>query len=318
MQFFDKNWITSTIEEVPEYRWEKRLVWRMADNLEIPTDVGISSIVRAVKRMKLGSNPYVALSGGIDSQVACLALKEAGIHFKAATMIYNGLNQHDVENAVAFAQAHNLDHQLFPFDVVKFLKQDLHNVALRYRCSSPHFNTHFKFYERLISDGATSIIAGGQSPRFLADTTDLIYDCSSNQNAWTNFVKLTEFPLYGNFLGWSFDIAAPYILAHPQSPQLSSKHEERIPMMESAYAFKAQAFQNLGFEILPQKKNNTGFENVKLHFEEETGDVIFFEKNFRIPYERLWPNLKSYLIQPNIKDPLILIKDRTCNKYSVN
>lgn len=317
MQLFDKNWLSFSVERVPEEQMRQRLVWRIADDVEIPSDAGISSIVRAVKRMKIGNNPVVALSGGVDSQCAALSLREAGVKFSLATMRYNDdLNSRDVENAQRFCDKHNFSLQIHDVDVVGFLRRESHAYATKYACSSPHFNTHFSFFEKLIGAGADTIFAGGQFPNFCSVKKRLSYSNSESQNAWTHFSSVNDFHLYGNFLGWSADIALPLTIAAgavdcaepPKSEAFNVENHERRRLIK--YDSKITAMKKIGFDIVPQDINRTGFEEVKLFFERETGNVLMFEKAFRMPHEVKYPNYVSFLEKSHLDQDIAAVINR--------
>jgi len=69
---------------------------------------------------------YIGLSGGLDSQVACLAFREAGIEFTPAIVkMSDGLNAHDIAGAHAFCRKFRLVPMIFELDVHDFYSRGI-------------------------------------------------------------------------------------------------------------------------------------------------------------------------------------------------
>lgn len=296
-KFFEDDWLTFNVEKDSSGLAKKVLAWNISDDVRIAPGTLFDSMIGVTRRMDLGDVPYVSLSGGVDSQAICLLLREAGIDFTIAIMRFKGdHNRMDVDHAFEFCYKHRFKYRVIDLDLMSFLVRDLHKYAVKYECPSPQFNTHFKFYEALIDLGATSILAGGQAPFFV--NRELEYHATRSQNAWTTFAKVNNFKLYGNFLGWSFDMAAPLIIATPNIA-------ERSEAVALRYNAKVQGMKALGLDVTPQDKKYTGFEYFKEHLAEMTGDGWSFERSFRYPYSDKLPDYLGVLKRPLIAAELL-------------
>lgn len=267
--FFEDNWLRFEIEnELLKWSFSQEVNQKIIDSVKINNP--FMSIINAVKRMDLGDSPFVALSGGVDSQFACLALISAGIKFKAFVIDFE-FNDMDTSHARAFALSHNIDLIEIKIDVVKFLTRQLQDYVLKYDTPSPQFNTHFFAFEKVFNDyNPSCIICGGTAP-FIEDDK-VIYRLTKSQNAWTTFSSMTNHKIIGNFLAWSADIAIPLLIHTPAIVNGNRRYFEKIDGMKK-----------VGFNVTPQEFKFTGFEKVKKHFEELTGDGWAFEKMFRHP-----------------------------------
>jgi hypothetical protein len=290
-KFFDDDWLTFQVDYDGLTVGQSALIWKIADDIGMSADVGISRMVDGIKKMQLGINPVVSLSGGVDSQAVCLLLRAANIDFKIAIMQYeNDLNDMDVSSAVSFCETKGFNYEIIKFNVIPFLTQELSVYVALYECPSPQFAVHFKFYEMLMTRGASSILAGGSAPYWLKDR--LVYPITISQNAWTVFARKNDFNLYGNVLGWSPDIAIPLI---KNSPNVNGYGET----LTGRYASKIAGMLAVGLDVIAQPNKYTGFEKIKQLFAQHTGDPLFFDKSFRYRFFRTHPDLAGVLL-PNL------------------
>ena len=245
--------------------------------------------VESVRNMglRLGDNPIVALSGGIDSQAVCLALRDAGIKFKIAIMEFNdGLNSHDVDSAKNFCTIKGFEYIIIPHDILSFLKNDLSLYVEKYQCPSPQITSHLRLFEILKDDhAASSIICGGNAPFIWKDIW--CFGSTRSQTAWMTFAKIHNFTLLGNFLSYSLDIALPIMYSTPGVTAGMTS--------ELAYQNKIYGLQLAGYDVIPQKQKYTGFEKIKNHFAQITNDGWAFEKAFRYKYTKVTPEYGSVL-----------------------
>lgn len=285
---FVDNWIYPTFEPI------NNLVWRVSDEAQTKLLIGDLTLKKLLNRQRqavlatiprIGNNPYVALSGGIDSQATCLLLLNARIDFVAAIMVFtNNLNEHDVASAIAFCTRYDIKHVLIEFNMLTFLGRELHGYVEKYDCPSPQISAHCKFYEILIERySPSSIICGGNPPSIRNGKWEFISNRS--QSAWMTFALDNKYPLIGNFLGYSLDIALPFMLCQPD---MTSDLNQR-------YQAKVTGMHRLGLRVMPQRQKFTGFELVKEHFAKMSGDGWTFEKCFRLPHHHKRPEYDSIL-----------------------
>ena len=269
---------------------------------------GLSTMVDSVRRMPLGNNPMVALSGGVDSQAACILMKLAGVQFTAVTMkFHGGLNAMDYLIAQEFCDKWHIPHKLVEMDAISFLTTSLPQYVERYQCPSPQFGLHFAFFEKVITEyNPSCLVCGGTTPFF--EGGKLVFRLTRAQNSWTTFAEVTGVTMVGNFLGWSLDIALPMMMTVPTA------HMYAPHGMDDRYLDKVTGMRSLGIDVSPQDQKYTGFENIKLWFEEHTGDPWAFENMFRTPSQQIVPDLNGELkIHKSINQQLVRLNHQYRN-----
>lgn len=232
----------------------------------------------------LGNNPVLCLSGGVDSQAMIQAWQEAGLKFDVAVMKFsNDLNNQDVDHAKLYCNTNNIPIKEIEFDVVNFLTRESIEQGEKYRCTSPHFITHYKFFDILREMGYTGICCGGTA--FAPGKDGWGPAPSIAQINYLEYSKLNEFPVFGNFLGYDAKLCWSIALLTP--PHAASWHKESIDFAnDTRYLSKVEGYQRHGLNIIPQSQKYTGFEKVKDYFASKTGDGWTFEKRFRHPLEK--------------------------------
>lgn len=305
MEYYEQNWLTHLpASATATAQWV--ITQNAVDVLMSTTrdNVSIQSMIAATKRMPLGINPFVMLSGGVDSQAACILLRLANIPFTAAILRFNGgFNDMDVNSAVSFCNKHNINYIIQHLNITKFLTTELSRTSKLYECPSPQFCAHFKFFSDIVTRYSPScLICGGTAPYF--EQNKLCFKLTRSQSAWETYSRINNIPVIGNFLGWSVDIAAPLIITTPNRDVAYQVGDG------NRYADKIQGFHALGLNVTPQTQKYTGFERVKDFFEEMTGDGWAFENMFRIPLQVETPEWYGELtIQPELNNHLLHINE---------
>jgi hypothetical protein len=250
----------------------------------------------------LGDNIFVSLSGGSDSQCACLALQQAGVPFTAAILVFdNDFNKVDVDSAVNFCKVYNIKYITYDIDIMGFLAKELPIFVDRYQCPSPQISTHLWFYEQLIKNySPSSIVCGGHAPYITENLW--AFGSSRSQSAWMTFKDVNNFNIIGNYRGHSFDIAIAFMMAQKNIANPMPDEDKRCPV---SYANKIQGMYNLGFNVLPQEKKMTGFEEIKIMLKEKVRAKFIFDKWYRDPYKRKYKDYGSkFQLDPEIVDIL--------------
>lgn len=304
---FKDDWLYPSMEQL------NTITWRLSEDAQahiLASDYAMSELMtkqrQAVSGMtaELGDSPIVALSGGIDSQATCILLKQCGVKFKAAIMVFDGdLNKHDVDSAIAFCSAFAIPYVTINFDILAFLSRTLPSYVVKYDCPSPQLLTHCRLYEMLIEQyNPSSIISGGNPPCIRDGQWEFI--SSRSHSVWITFAKLNKYPLIGNFLGYSLDIALPFMVMQPDMPMDPEKR----------YKAKVSGMRRCGLPVMSQKQKFTGFELVKKHFADMTGDGWSFEKLFRLPHHAKRPEYDSVLEIPDNIHEFLSEKHSEMNK----
>lgn len=237
----------------------------------------------------LGDNPILCLSGGIDSQAMIQCWIEAGIKFDVAIGVFeNKLNTQDSDHAKLFCEQLGITPITIQLDVVNFLTRENYEYGQKYRCSSPHFNTHYKMFDILRGMGYTGICAGGNT--FAKGADGWGATPSAAQMNYVEYARLNEFPVIGNFLGYDPSLCWTIALLTPPHDTVWLSSNSSLSHLENAkasrYNAKVIGYERHGFNIIPQTAKYTGFELVKDYFAEKYNDGWAFEKRFRHPLEK--------------------------------
>lgn len=248
----------------------------------------------------LGAKPALCFSGGIDSQATWQCFNEAGIDIDVYTLMFkHGLNAQDVEHAVKFSKERNFELKIIEIDIINFLSRENYDYSTKYNSLSPHFNTHYKLCDILISKGYTGFVCGGGGP-ILSDITSLW--CNNYSQNFLNYIHYSlesGVLCQGNFLGfyphlaWAIGLFTPILDNELYGTDLNSK-EARDLVEYQRYLDKVYGYTLTGFNIIPQEKKYTGFELVKDELEKIYGDGWAFEKLYRMPLRELVKEIKVF------------------------
>jgi hypothetical protein len=136
--YLENEWLYPTLTD------NVSLVWRISEKAESRikqehsywTDELLrSNLLESTFRLgrSLGDNIFVALSGGSDSQCACLALQQADVSFTAAILKFDSdFNKVDVDSAVNFCKVYNIKYITLDIDIMRFLAKELPIFVDRY------------------------------------------------------------------------------------------------------------------------------------------------------------------------------------------
>jgi len=295
--YLENEWLYPTLTD------NISLIWRFSQDAENRiiqehsswTDKLLrSNLLESTYRLgkSLGDNIFVALSGGSDSQCACLAFQQAGIPFTAAILVFdNDFNKDDVDSAINFCKGYNIKYITHSIDIMRFLSKELPTFVDRYQCPSPQISTHLWFYEQLIKNyNSSSIVCGGNAPEFRENIWQ--FASTRSQGAWMTFKDINNFNIIGNYRGYSFDIAIAFMLAHKNCIETDPDEDGRCPIQ---YGNKIQGMYNLGFNVIPQKRKLTGFEEIKKMLKDTVKSNYVFDRWYREPYQKKYINYTSRL-----------------------
>ena len=246
---------------------------------------------------QLGERPVLCLSGGIDSQAMIQCWQEAELNFDIAILTFaNRFNWQDSEFAKELCYDRKLPFTEITLDVVQFLVRESAENANLYRCTSPHFLTHYKMFDILRDKGYTGICCGGTAFAFGKDKWGP--SPSPAQMNYIEYAKVHSFPVIGNFLGYDPNLCWTIALLTP--PHTASWHGEDVSFANAVrYKSKVQGYINHGFDIRPQDQKYTGFELVKEYFAKQYKDGWTFEKKFRLPLEKKFGITTTNLVLTN-------------------
>ena len=91
---------------------------------------------------------WICSSGGFDSEIACRAFYDQGLHFTVLTLAYEGgSNRREVRRAAEWCDARHVQHVVVPFDIVGFLTQDIFRYAGEWPAIHPFRYQQLKLLE---------------------------------------------------------------------------------------------------------------------------------------------------------------------------
>jgi hypothetical protein len=104
-----------------------------------PFDFRTECTIAATKIRESTSLPiYVAMSGGVDSEVVARSFIDASIPITAIIATYDDDgNKHDVRYAIDFCKSRNVPYSIHNLDIIKFWEKDLMKYAKPTKCISP-------------------------------------------------------------------------------------------------------------------------------------------------------------------------------------
>ncbi len=247
----------------------------------------------------LGDRPALCFSGGIDSQAMILAFLEAGVECEVFLMRFGKeFNSMDTEHAIMFANNHNIKLNIFDIDVVRYLTHDLYNDAEIYKCSSPHFLTHYKLYDYIRAHNCTGLASAGNV--FSKFTNGWEAAPSAPQLNYINYTAVNDFPVIGSFLlydpyvCWTLGLLTP--AADISSIIEPNANHAYLAAQRARYVAKVKGYRNAGLDVIPQETKYTGFEKLKEFFAQRFSDGWAFENQFRHPLENRYGKSGSNLL----------------------
>jgi hypothetical protein len=246
---------------------------------------------------QLGDNPVLCFSGGVDSQAMLQCWREAGLKFDVAILEFeNNLNHHDVSIALEYCHKNDIEPIILNLKVIQFLTRDCIELGTKYKCTSPHFITHYKMFDMLQNLGYTGICCGGTA--FARNHTEWGPVPSAAQSNYIEYSNQNQFPVIGNFLGYDPNLCWSIALLTPaHDVEWATRYPRIIADANSVrYAAKVVGYRTHGFDIIPQENKYTGFELIKEYFEEKFNDGWAFEKMFRLPLQKKFGTAHGVLV----------------------
>lgn len=267
-------------------------------SLNLDTESTLQYRINAAKAAaaQLGTNPVLCLSGGVDSQAMIQCWTEAGLKFDVAILEFeNDLNNHDVSVALEYCSKHEIKPVMLKLNVIQFLTRECIEVGTKYKCTSPHFITHYQMFDMLRQLGYTGICCGGTA--FARNHKEWGPVPSAAQANYIEYSKQTKFPVIGNFLGYDPNLCWSIALLTPEHDVewVINKSQVMDEVNAARYAAKLIGYCKHGFDIIPQDNKYTGFELVKDYFAEKFNDGWAFEKMFRLPLQKMFGTASGML-----------------------
>lgn len=227
--------------------------------VSIDDDIFNNPLKHAIETVEQISKQYpppysVMMSGGVDSQSMVYAWMLSGLDFNIIHYRYDRWNRQDTDHVVKFLKKHDIESKLDlrTFDILDFLTSDqLAEYAVRYDCASPQILTHI----RLIEQTPGTVIIGGNNIQL--DIAGLNYSVAG----LLRFKEKTQ-----------QNVIPLFHLQNPNFAYSLFQKDVNWKGMEAAdaYSLKCKLYKSAKFEIMPQISKKTGFEKIKIFFDNES------------------------------------------------
>lgn len=123
----------------------------------------VYAAARMIADKAKGKPLWVCSSGGIDSEIACRAFFDQGIHFSVLTLEHEGgTNQHDIRFAVDWCRKRGVKHKIVKIDMPAFLTQDTGRYMERYPAYHPFRYIQIRLMELVEEMGGYAVLGGGE------------------------------------------------------------------------------------------------------------------------------------------------------------
>lgn len=131
--FNDTDWsLTDDSDTASLYHWSIGSIKKRINFLDSCVEAARSIANSATGRI------CVALSGGMDSELACRSLKSAGIDFYTATVRFtNGSNNHDIKHGIDLTKRLGIKNEILDIDIVDFMHDGMWKYIREFHMISP-------------------------------------------------------------------------------------------------------------------------------------------------------------------------------------
>lgn len=260
----------------------------------------------------IGNKIALCISGGVDSQCMLQSFIEAKIDVDVYVLRFNNnLNVHDFNHAKLYCDKNNINLNVIEIDVLRFLSISNYEYAEKYKSISPHFNVHYKLFNILQEKNYDGVVAGGNTPLFTTHENTWGTNYSRSIVNYMRYSDISGFKCQGNFLSfypkltWAVSLLTPPVYDYINLKGDISIKKQRQYWEDLRYLQKTRGYKRAGYDIIPQEQKYTGFELVKKHLEEKTGDGWTFERLYRHPLEKIFDKFGSGSIRFVFKDTTI-------------
>jgi hypothetical protein len=215
----------------------------------------------------------VALSGGIDGEIACRAFMAAGIDFKVLTVKHKGgTNAHDTGYADKFCLANNLEQMIIELDVEDFFTVGKESYISRGYIAHNLFRYLQLFIMNTAEERGYCAVLGGGEQIYNADNNNIYVKYQLdfiNSLRWIEENKTLHFPY---FFQTTPEITAAYI-QHPLIQLLTDNPRYFYSYSERYSAEKTLIYHEAWTEMERRTKFH-GFENIQSLYARERRSII--------------------------------------------
>lgn len=213
---------------------------------------GLKAAKKAILNIQKNYPPpyHIMLSGGVDSQAMLYSWKLFGSNFIPYSVIYDKnlfFNNHDLKTLNEFSKINNIEITYYEFDILNFYKNNYHNVALEFECSSPQIATYIEMTKNL---PGTVIFSGTwlSKPKFLYNRVQHSLTLYSRKRNCIPFFFLSDPDLAYSGIKLNLNL--------------------KRGTTDEVYIDKVEGYHKAGFPVIPQEKKFTGFEKIKDYYDD--------------------------------------------------
>lgn len=245
-------------------------------------------VARLIKEKAGNKDIWISLSGGIDSEFIARTFLEAGIPFKAATLVYkNGINQYDNDYCRQFSKEVGIDLVEYEIDLVEWFENKMGDVAFNLKSVSPQFPTHTWLWDQL--DGF--IVAGHGDPIFTKKNNTWYFQVREKEDTIYRWAEYRNRSAATGFYAYTPEILLSFVL----EPEISNMFLS--PIYDDIVQVKYKVYERC-FPDMKRREKKTGFEEFKeveniyrSHLLESLpNNNRVFRQKIETFVEKLWPH----------------------------
>jgi len=248
---------------------------------------------------------HLCLSGGLDSQFTlrcCLELNRKVIAYTYRAFWEDTIvNTEDVYLATELCKKYKVEHKIIDIDLLSFYENLTYiKYSADFFNRSPQLAVHFYFIEKLKNEyNIDHILLGGDPPliRFYPKlwTKDSVLDRNiriTNETFFRNnlipyykFCKSIGIECYRDIFYHSPEMVYSSYLNNLETVKKANvylEHNDNVGK-NNCYRFKYEYYKNIIPDLLTQKSETNGFENLKKMFAQKTGIYDQFNILYRQP-----------------------------------
>lgn len=253
---------------------------------EIPANSWRTECINVAKHIGNQTNKkvMVASSGGIDSEIACLSLLEAGVPFSVVSVRHSAeTNKHDIKFAEQFCRRNKIEHTILPLDMSWFLSQGIRKyIEQGYRSTNVFRYLQLFLLENITNLGGCAVLGGGEQLYNLNDKNEVcIYMEPSHLNTleWCKNNSVVHYPYF-------FQTTPEVIASYISDELVSFLHTNKSYIASPGNSFLLkQIVCHKYFQDLPHRPKFSGFEeiiNLRLKVQSELEKE--FPDVYKIPF----------------------------------
>lgn len=246
--------------EIPEFRIEYKKTFSEVKSFHV-------EVVNTAKFIKsCTSKPImIALSGGIDSEVAARGFIKSKIPFEALTFVHKeNTNHHDISHAIDFCKKNNIKHHLLELDVDKFFLNEefVKYIDAGYKATNIFRYLQLHILETINDMGYTAVMGGGeQIYRNIDNKVCLtIHQSMVNSLNWCKNNNVLHFPY---FFHTRPELVVSYLKDKLITFLVNNSEYYDDGFKSSAYSIEKMLVYHKNFKGMAHRNKFSGFENIK-------------------------------------------------------